>query len=76
MLASTIVLIVLRLFSVQWLVLGLGMLATAIVGLPQTIGQEDGFPILVRLVPSVGMLLSSVKVWLVAPASAIHCRQV
>jgi hypothetical protein len=70
MLISTIVLIILRLFSVQWLVFGLSTSAVALAILPELSGQESILPILPNLVSGVGMLACSIVTWLVAPPLA------
>ena len=67
MLTSTIVLIVIRLFSVQWLVQGLSMLAMAIVELSQMGESHRGSFGALSFIPSLGMLLCSIVAWIAAP---------
>jgi len=67
MLISTIVLIVLRLFSVQWLVQGLTMLVVAISGLSEIDQVHSGGMVAVRIIPSIFALALSVVAWLVSP---------
>lgn len=67
MLTSTIVLIVMRLFCVQWLVQGLSLATMAIVELSQTGESHRGsFGALVFL-PSLAILLCSIVTWITAP---------
>ena len=67
MLVSTIVLIVVRLFSVQWLVQGLTMLVAAVVALSEIDPVHSGFITAIKFIPSLGMVVLSVVAWLVSP---------
>lgn len=67
MLTSTIVLIIMRLFSVQWLVQGLGMLAMGFVEISQMNESRGGWFAAARFIPSLGVLLCSVIAWIAAP---------
>jgi hypothetical protein len=66
MLISSIVLIVLRLFSIQWLLEGLALLPPAVFGLQRHGTNYPGM----ELIPAISMLLASVVAWCAAPALA------
>jgi hypothetical protein len=70
MLISTIVLIVVRLFSVQWLVQGVTMLVVAVTGLPEIGPVHSGWFAAARIIPSIVVLALSVVAWLVSPCLA------
>jgi hypothetical protein len=67
MLISTIVLIVVRLFSVQWLVQGLTMLVVVVTGLSEIGPVQSEWIVPMRILPSMLVLALSVVAWLVSP---------
>jgi hypothetical protein len=69
MLVSTIVLIVVRLFSIQWLVQGLSMLAVSFS--EQAYASNDSLRFL-RFLPPVSLIVLSVIGWIVAPCLSVR----
>jgi hypothetical protein len=67
MLISTIVLIVVRLFSVSWLVQGLSMLAVAFGGFFKTDSANNGYFVIATFLPSLGLITSSIVTWIISP---------
>ncbi|HTJ00036.1 MAG TPA: hypothetical protein VL527_14235 [Dongiaceae bacterium] len=70
MLTSTIVLIVLRLFSISWLVQGLSMLAGAAFGFSPLRGRDVGPEVFLAFLPALVMLLCATVMWFAASAIA------
>jgi len=64
MLISTIVLLVVRLFSLQWLIQGLSMLAFAF---PEVEDNHGSSFIVLRFLPSLLVILLAVVAWFIAP---------
>ncbi|HEY3761610.1 MAG TPA: hypothetical protein VGN23_07675 [Verrucomicrobiae bacterium] len=66
MLISTLVLIIVRLFSLSWLMEGLVMMASVPM-LHQMDNSRDGFFMFLRFLPSVATLLAAFIGWMIAP---------
>lgn len=64
MLISTIVLLIVRLFSLQWLIQGFGMLAVAFLEVSYARGSNGG---VLDFVPSLLAILLAVLAWFAAP---------
>jgi hypothetical protein len=67
MLISTIVLIVVRLFSVSWLVQGLSMLAVAFGDFSKMDSANNGAFVTATFLPSVGLITFCVVTWIISP---------